>query len=135
VIVADITEFTIAGINERGKPNQEHIAIRANQTLNTGQYGVMLGHKPLGQTQAHPMRDSLFWFGDAILNEGDWIFLYTGPGNAFISDLPDGKKLYSTYWQKPHTVFAASETVPILFKVEAVQLGGQPLNVPHLTNA
>ena len=135
MIVGDIHEFTIAGVNERGKPNQEYIAIQVNQVLNIGQYGMMVGHQPMGQTQAAPIRDHLFWFGDVVLNAGDWIFLYTGPGNTTVSNLPDGKKLYSAYWNKPTTIFAAAETVPILFKVEAVQLGAQPQNLPHALGA
>ncbi|CDT88862.1 hypothetical protein M5103_004587 [Vibrio alginolyticus] len=136
MIVSNISEFTITGILDRGVANLERIAIYVNQTVNTGQFGVMIGNQPFGHTQAYPIKDNLLWFGDAILNQGDWIFLYTGSGNVTQTPIEGGKQLYSIYWGKPQTIFARTDIVPILFKVEAVQIPAMPNDVPQIpTNA
>ena len=66
-------------VADRGVPNRERIAIFVEETTNMGQYGVMVGHSAVDRT-AIPYQDNLFWFGDGIVNKGDWILLYTGKG-------------------------------------------------------
>ncbi|WP_085297052.1 hypothetical protein [Cognaticolwellia mytili] len=130
MIVNMLSELTISGVVDRGIANSERIAIQVNETINTGQYGVMVGHQTVNcpVEMAIPIKDHLFWFGDAILNKNDWIFIYTGPGKAFVSDLENGNKLYSTYWDKQQTIFAQTNIVPMLFKADAVQVGGVAQN-------
>ncbi|MGF1788978.1 hypothetical protein L4D00_24775 [Photobacterium swingsii] len=132
MLVSNITEFTVTGIQDRGVANLERIAIYVNETVNIGQFGVMIGNQPFGHTQAYPIRDNLLWFGDAVLNQGDWIFIYTGLGNVTQTDLEGGKKLYSIYWGKAQTVFARTDIVPILFKVDGVQIPALPNDVPQI---
>lgn len=62
MIVGMLNELTVISILNRGLPNQESIAIRVNDSIDLGQYGIMLGmysHLKL----AMPFQDSLFWFG------------------------------------------------------------------------
>ena len=38
---------------------------------------------------ATPIRDNLLWFGDGLVNKDDWIYVYTGPGEARSSLIPN----------------------------------------------
>ncbi|NKE70627.1 hypothetical protein [Candidatus Manganitrophus noduliformans] len=129
MIVNDLYELTIVGVYDRGVPNQERIVIRANQSVNLGQYGVMLGIRAAGNS-AFPIRDNLLWFGDALINTGDWIFIYTGIGEAKVTTLPNSQeRLYSIHWGRDKTILHHPDLVPILFRVDAVQV---PYELPAL---
>lgn len=122
MIVNTITELSIVGVHERGVPNEERIVLIANETVNLGQYGLMIGVRA-EKNSAFPIHDNLLWFGDGIVNKGDWIFIYTGPGDAKSSDIPStSERIYSIHWGKNKTVLDSEEVVPILFRVDAVQL-------------
>lgn len=120
MIVSSIIELDVRGVYDRGHPNMERIAIYVNSPLNIGQYGIMIGIKG-DAGSAFPIKDHMFWFGDGYLNTGDWIFIYTGEGSLRVSDIPGGTaKLYSAHWGKSETLFHAPEIVPILFRVDAI---------------
>ena len=135
MIVAPIDELTLYPVEDRGKPNLERIPIFVNNTLNAGCYGIMVGHTASDET-VNPYQDNLFWFGDGVLNAGDWIFLYTGKGEPKSNDLPQSPnvKLYSVHWGRGQTMFANSNIVPVLFRVDAVEVGKSPNDVPQLNN-
>jgi hypothetical protein len=130
MILQDITELNVVGVYDRGVPGQERIVIRVGQTVNLGQYGVMLGIRGTDGA-AFPVRDNLFWFGDGLVFEGDWLFIYTGPGQARATTVPNtSETLYSIHWGRPTTILNAKELVPILFRVDAVQVMNDHLNLP-----
>ena len=133
MIVNALNELTIISILDRGVPNQECIAIKVNEKINLGQYGIMLGmysHSKL----AMPFQDNLFWFGDGYVDKGDWIFVYTGDGEPKSLQTKDKlKNIYSLFWAKQNTVFANSNIVPLLFKVDAVDVFAPPENVPQIS--
>jgi hypothetical protein len=96
-----------------------------------GQFGLMIGVR-LGQGFAAPIRDNLLWIGDGILNKGDWLFVYTGPGQARVTNLPNSQeKLYSIHWGRQTTFLASPDLVPILFRVDAVHLTDSVLSLPR----
>lgn len=133
MILAAITELSIIGVYERGVANQEYILIQANQAVNLGQFGIMLGYRA-ADGLANPYNDHLFWFGDGVVQQGDWIFIYTGKGEPRTNDVPgQNQKMYSLHWGKGTTIFAHSEVIPILFRADAVQLSVPPLNLPQGT--
>ena len=128
--VGDISELKVAGVFDRGVPNQERIVIHANQIVNMGQFGLILGIRQQGAL-AYPIRDNFYWFGDGYVNVGDWIFVYTGPGESLTSELPGGSgKLYSLHWGRNETILGLQEVVPILFRVDAVEIYTETLTLP-----
>jgi hypothetical protein len=131
MIVDSITELSIVTVLDRGIPNQECIAIKANAHVEMGQYGLMLGiYKNSGM--ATPVHDSLFWFGDGQVSPGDWIFLNTCAGEASIGKTTDQlNNNYSLFWNKPKTLFANSNIVPILFRIDAVEVLDPPVDAPQ----
>ena len=98
MIVGMLNELTVISILNRGLPNQESIAIRVNDSIDLGQYGIMLGmysHLKL----AMPFQDSLFWFGDGLVIKGDWIFVNTGDGQPRTSKTVDQQNnIYTVFW-------------------------------------
>jgi len=129
MIVGLIEELSVVGTYDRGVANQERIVLLVNTTINLGQYGIMLGIKDQSG-MARPIRDNLFWFGDGIVNKGDWLFLYTGPGEPRFSTIPNNQeKIFTLHWGRNVTILGDGIIVPILFKVESVQI---PTSEPNL---
>lgn len=132
MIVADITELSIATVLKRGVPNNECIAIQVNERVNLGQYGIMLGTS-YRDNSAIPFRDNLFWFGDAVVEAGDWVFIYTGAGKPTqtkaVNQIND---VYSIFWGRLTTIFANTNVVPILFRIDAVNILRPPGDLPQL---
>lgn len=131
MIVNLITELSVIGVFERGVPNQERIVLRVNETVNLGQYGLMIGVRAQDGT-AFPIRDNLLWFGDGIVTRDDWIFIYTGPGEPKASTLPNTQeRIYTLHWGRGQTILINREIVPILFKVDAVQVPQEAESLPR----
>jgi len=131
MIVTDLLELQLHPVADRGAPNLERIPMFVNTTTNMGQYGIMVGYST-GAKAALPYHDNLFWFGDGVVNAGDWIILYTGGGTPRVEDWPaTGGKIYTVHWGKTSTIFANTNVVPILFRVDAVAVAGGPQNVPQ----
>lgn len=133
MIVADLSELLLHPVAERGVPNNERIPILVRETTDMGRYGLMVGNSGAhGFTM--PFQDNLFWFGDGVVNAGDWLLVYTGSGSPRTHDWnqPPGSKLYVLHWGRPITMFADSQIVPILFRTDAVSIGTPPGNVPQL---
>jgi hypothetical protein len=112
----------IVGVFDRGMPNQERIVLLVNEPVDMGQYGILLGVRAQGRF-AYPIRDNFYWFGDGFVSKGDWIFVYTGPGESRTAELPNNRqKLYSVHWGRDKTILHQSEIIPILFRVDAVDV-------------
>jgi len=131
MIVTLVTEITVAGVFDRGVPNQERVVLHINETLNLGQYGLMIGLRSHGGS-AFPIRDNLFWFGDGFVKRGDWIYIYTGPGEPKTTTLPNSQEhLYTVHWGRNQTILHHRDLVPILFRVDAVQVPQEAVGLPH----
>ena len=124
----------VVRVFDRGVANKECVAIAVAQTINVGRYGIMLAQHHSGATvSSTPFFDNLFWFGDGVASAGDWLFVYTGPGTPRSSLANNGVNThFSLHWGKPHTVFANSAVVPILFRVDAVDVLLPPSDQPQL---
>ena len=140
MIVGDVTELCIVTIYERGVANKECIAVAVRQAVNMGRYGLMIGHHDATASRnSIPFFDNLLWFGDGVVNAGDWLFVYTGPGAPTTRWAENGvSKIYTLHWGKQHTIFANTTVVPILFRVDAVDIllpaGDQP-QLPRLAGS
>ena len=134
MIVGDVTELGIVTIFERGVANKECIAVAVRQAVNVGRYGLMIGqHDATAGQNSIPFFDNLFWFGDGVVNAGDWLFVYTGPGAPSTSWAENRvNKIYTLHWGKQHTMFANTTVVPILFRVDAVNILLPPGDQPQL---
>ncbi len=131
MIVQPINELTVWGVFDPGKPNLERIIVHVEQTLNLGRYGLMLGICA-ANSSAFPMKDNLLWFGDGVAVAGNWIFVYTGPGQPRSEVSPETQeRIISVHWGRNKTIFNSADLVPILFRVDAVNVRQQTLAGPE----
>lgn len=122
MILDQIEEITIQEVIDRGVANKERIALRVNMSVNMGRYGLLVGVHGSSEA-AWPINDNFFWFGEGIVAPGDWIFVYTGPGQPRKDKLPNAEQhLYTVHWGRKTTVFADANIVPILFRMDAVRI-------------
>ena len=133
MIVANLEELLLYPVADRGVPNAERIPIFVRERIDLGQFGLMIGYSAPDKF-AMPIKDNLYWFGDGFVNPGDWIMLYTGNGSPRTDDLDQkqGSKMYTIHWGRAQTMFAHSQIVPVLFKIDAVDIGVPPGNLPQL---
>ena len=132
MIVSDITELKLMAVLERGSPNLECIAIQAKERINLGQYGIMIANYAY-KNGAFPFRDNLFWFGDGIIEKNDWVFVFTGSGEPRQNTAYDKKSnIYTIFWGKPTTIFAQTNIVPILFRIDAAEIMPPPIDMPQI---
>ena len=131
LIINEITELLVRGAFDRGIPNQERIVLQANATVDLGQFALLLGIRQQPGF-AVPLRDNFFWFGDGIVSRGDWIFVYTGPGEGRSHSVPGTtEKLYTAHWGRKTTVLSSVEVVPIIVRFDGVQILVETEKVPN----
>ena len=124
-----IEELVVLGVYDPGVPNLERVVIQARQSVDLGSFGLMIGVRA-SNGAAFPLRDNVLWFGHGFIHVGDWLFVYTAPGEGRVTDLPNNEeKLFSIHWGKKATIFNNHDLVPILFRMDAVQI---PENLPAL---
>ena len=126
MLLDQVTELRIIDVLHRGIPNKECVAIYVEESVNIARYGLMLGistYSILVEDMATPVRDHFFWFGEGVVKQGDWIFVYTGSGTNTTSSIDDGaNSQFTLYWGRPATLFYNSNVVPVLFRMDGVQV-------------
>lgn len=133
MIFSVFSQLVLYPVVDRGIPNAERIPIYVQEPTNIGQFGVMAGPSELDGF-VKPYKDNLYWFSDGLVKPGDWIFLYTGSGTPKTEDIigSTDSKIYTVHWGKTNTMFANSTIVPIVFRIDAVQVGQKPGDLPQL---
>lgn len=131
MILNNIPELRMVGVEAAGVPNYERIVIIANTSINLGNIGLMIGvYQETGF--AFPIRDNLFWFGDGIMNQGDFLNVYTGPGSPRTAELPNTSgKMFTLHWGRKQTIFDNPDITPILFRADAVNVFRPTLALPR----
>jgi hypothetical protein len=130
MILPEIEEIQIAKVLHRGLANKECVALRVVHRANTGQYGLLIGYRDPTSLLTRPYTDQFFWLGEAIVNPGDWIFAFTGGGEANKVRLADDTgDAYFVHWGRSMTMFANSNVVPILFRMDSANLGEEARDV------
>lgn len=123
MILDELPEIKIMAVLDRGVPNRECIALRVERSINMAQYGMLLGISLYTNGLATPIRDNFFWFGEGLMNVGDWVFIYTGSGENTFNPSSDNTHMnYTLYWNRPVTVLHNSNVVPMVFRMDAVQV-------------
>lgn len=115
-------ELSVLGIYDAGVANLERIVLRANQPVDLTYYLLVIAMKAQGDTGALPLKDNMLWLGNTNLNTGDWVYVYTAPGVAQTSELPNNSnKVVSLYWGKNQTIFQAMHLTAALVKIDQIQ--------------
>lgn len=133
MILTTFTELLLYPVVDRGVPNTERIPILVQEQTDMGRFGIMAGFTDQnGLTM--PFKDNLYWFGDGLVNPGDWMLIYTGSGTPRTDNwhTPPGSKIYTIHWGRLQTMFANSNVVPILFRTDFAQIGQPQGDLPQL---
>ena len=134
MILTENLSLRLMAVIDRGIPNRECIALCADDVVNMGQHGLMIGYrKDKAVEGAFPINDNLFWFGDGHIQNGDWVYVYTGSGKPTKSRASDDScDIFVVHWGRANTMFADSHVVPILFRIDAVDVAASPADVPQV---
>lgn len=123
-------ELNFVGIHDAGVPNLERVVLQANRSASLANYMIVAALRGNGQS-AIPLPDNALWLGNLTVSAGDWIYIYTSPGQAQITPLPNSMiKMVSLYWGKNQTIFQGAHLTAALVQISKVQ---HPASVPHLT--
>lgn len=96
-ILRTIDEITLEGVYDRGAPNAERIAYRAQRQVDLGEYIVCLAATMPDGTVA-PLPDQMLWLGAEQVDAGHWIFVYTGAGNRRATRTTGGEPAVVIHW-------------------------------------
>lgn len=120
MILPEVFELSVFGVSDRGIPNKERICVRAIYATNMAQFGILVGLR--GENGGGiPINDNYFWFGEGNVGPNDWIFVYTGPGEARSSKLPNSDgMLHSVHWGRKTTIFNHPDILPIIIRISSV---------------
>lgn len=126
-----IEELSLWGVYDRGIPNLERVVIRVQAPVDMASYGLMVGAAS-GTGGVLPVRDQFLWFGNGVLNTGDWIFVYTSPGTPRKVPVSSGsgEEMFILNWQRTQTIFHVPTYVPLLIRMDAFQMAPPPPPVP-----
>ena len=108
---------------DRGVPNEERINFIAAEDIDPRTYCLAVGIK-LGTGRVVPFYDHFFWFGAGYVKAGDWIVVKTGTGQSLTEKHQDGiGTVYWVHWGRSDVLFTHGDIVPILFRMEDIQIG------------
>lgn len=121
----------IEKIMDAGQPNRERIVIQVLTACDMRNYCLLIGHRNLDGT-ASPVKDNMLWFGPGWVAAGDWIQVYTGPGQDNSEEINGGKnKVLNVFWGKDHTILQNIAVVPMLCGFGFVNFPTQPAALPQ----
>lgn len=117
-----ITELTMWGVYDAGKPNMERVVLYVEQETEMGNFALLTGLRS-NNGGGIPLQDNFFWFGNAVLKRGDWVFVYTAPGTPQKSPLPGSENfIHTLHMGKKNTVFNSTVLTPMLVRMDGLQM-------------
>lgn len=115
-------DLSVIGIYDAGVANLERIVLRADKPVDLAGYLLLIALRGQAGGGSIPLRDNMLWLGNTSIDAGDWVYVYTGPGVAQTTALPNNpNKVVSLYWGKNQTIFQATHLTAALIKIEHVQ--------------
>ncbi|MHC8330224.1 hypothetical protein [Pseudomonas sp. LB1P83] len=130
-MIKPIETLQIVDVQNPGIPNQERIAIYVHKFCNLAEYCLILT-LPTPEGGSVPVKDHMLWFGQGMVQPGDWIFVYTAVGSTTIlpnpaPQLPGAvpRRFINLHWGKNHTIFQNRALSPML-----IEIGGTGILIP-----
>jgi hypothetical protein len=130
MILPPVLEFGTLTVVESGVANKERIVFRPTEPLNLVQFGVLICFRQ-GNDSVVAVHDNCFMFDQIQIAPPSWVVLYTGTGEPNQSEY-DGHPVYYRYWGRPKTIFTVVEIVPVLFRLDAITIGGHLNPTPSI---
>lgn len=127
-MILELPDLQIFGIYDRGLPNKERIVLRVNQPVNLAEYFLILGFRgSMGANVIVPITDHSLWLGSNFINVPGWVFIFTGSGNAGLSqEMHTKEPVHTLYWNRPQVLLEHNDIIPALIHIDYVDIGNQP---------
>jgi len=80
-----------------------------------------------------PLNDYFYWLGAGVVQSYEWIFVYTGPGEARQTRVQGSSDTaYVLHWGHPTTLLADNSISPLLMKLGSMTIADPPqINLPQ----
>lgn len=117
-----LSELTVAGVFERGVPNQERVVLRVNAMTNLG--GFLLARGPWANGNVIALQnDGYFYFPDEVVLPNSWVVLYTAPGTKSQTRHPQtNEPVLVLHWGQPTVQFASTKVGCALLRINGIAL-------------
>lgn len=129
-----MNELSMIKTHEPGIPNRESLSILSRGKVELSDYIIMLGAYNRDTDMTLPFKDEVFWLGNGVIQDGDWVIIHTGGGKATVNPTQDKKNfVYHLYWGKKITIFANQNVVPMLIKLSQISILKPKIDLPQLS--
>jgi hypothetical protein len=109
-------KLKIITISERGIPYKERLHLKVLAQADLSFYAV-LGTTKTSATEILTNAKHFYWWGNYLVNAGDSVILYSGPGNNSAEVRPDGKKNHFFYWGLPNVIWLAPNSCAVVLEL------------------
>jgi len=109
-------KLKIVQIVDRGKPFYErlHISVLAQSNLN---FYAVFDTVRVEQNSIVSTPRMTYWFPTVLVNPGDAVFLFTGPGKNSTERRRDGGTNHYFYWAQPKTIWDNPSSCAVLLEI------------------
>lgn len=135
-LLPTISELTLVGVADRGVPNKERIVLRPMETVNVGEFALVVGVVSAEEGGFVPLPDMFFWPGNIEISPPSWLYVYTAPGTYNVSKITStNHPVHVCHWGKKQVVFTHDSIQPALIRLGGIGFGGAGQTEAPLTEA
>ena len=110
-------KLTLKSIDGRGDLEKERIVMRAPSKMDVGQFAVIEAGYLDGMVNSSTK--DCYWFPDKVVEEGDWVVLYTKAGKDKEKIQKNGAKAHFFYWEKSSSKWGGGSRVPVILQIDS----------------
>ncbi|WP_163934368.1 hypothetical protein [Paraferrimonas sp. SM1919] len=110
-------KLEMKSIRDRGIPDKERVVMRALARIDIGQFALIEAGYSNGEINTET--GDCFWFPDKVIDEGDWVVLYTKPGKSKEKVQKSGSLAHFFYWDKSRAKWSSNSKAPVVLQVDS----------------
>lgn len=110
-------KLELRSIQDRGIVGKERIVMKALSKLDVGQFAVLQAGYSDGVVNTST--NDCYWFPDKIIEQGDWIVLYTKSGKDKGKIQKSGVTAHFFYWGKDVSKWKGRSWAPVVLQVDS----------------
>lgn len=110
-------KLELRSIQDRGIAGKERIVMKARSKLDVGQFAMLQAGYSNGGVNSET--NDCYWFPDKIIEEGDWVVLYTKAGRDKEKIQKSGATAHFFYWGRDSSKWKSKSLVPVILQVDS----------------
>lgn len=110
-------KLELRSIQDRGIADKERIVMKALSNLDVGQFAVI--EAGFSNGGVNTSTGDCYWFPDKVVEEGDWVVLYTKPGEDKEKIQKSGATAHFFYWGKNSPKWRVQTRAPVILQVDS----------------